>query len=762
MTDVRLDSASDSRLRPPQLVVVAGIFASGAGFVALSLGRTQPYSALLLAVGTALCMMALIAVILPIFVAGRTRAELARLAVLVESDFLPSLVTDPKGTVVSSNRRARQELKATAGVVLPILLADGFGLGGGTFRRLLADTLASGETRQDLARADGHMRISARLTAGHVLWRFEEIAGPRIPDLSEMLPFPALSLGPGDTVLHSNEAMRKLIGKEKPALLSEILEAQGHASGQVGVLRGIDGPRRVHVEDISQAGARMMCFLPVGDSAGTEDLDVLPVPVLRLGRDGRIAKGNRLAAQLLGKETLSGCSLATLVEGLGRPVDEWLRDVVEGRAPVRPEILRASCRSEETYLQISLRPFTDADGAGALAVLNDATELKTLEAQFVQSQKMQAIGQLAGGIAHDFNNLLTAISGHCDLLLLRHSPSDPDFGELIQISQNANRAASLVGQLMAFSRKQSLTLEPLDLRETLADMTHLLNRLVGEPIRLTLVHDPGLLPVRGDKRQIEQVVMNLVVNARDAMPDGGEISIRTRMRCLDQPETRDRVTMPAGDYVIVSVEDEGLGIAPDKIGKIFEPFFTTKKPGEGTGLGLSTAYGIVKQSGGYIFAESDAGHGARFYLYFPAVAPGQGFVRSRPETRLKPSDATRKGKILLVEDEAPVRSFAARALSLRGHEVIEAASGEEALDVLSGGALNVDVVVTDVVMPGLDGPAWVAQALATHPDMRVVFVSGYSEESLIRQRSEIPNAVFLPKPFSLVELTQTVQQQLCA
>ena len=207
-----------------------------------------------------------------------------------------------------------------------------------------------------------------------------------------------------------------------------------------------------------------------------------------------------------------------------------------------------------------------------IAVLSDVTEFKSLEAQFVQSQKMQAIGQLAGGVAHDFNNLLTAISGHCDLLLLRHDREDHDYSDPIQIHQNSNRAAALVGQLLAFSRKQNLRPEVLDLRDTLADLTHLLNRLVGEKVRLTLNHDPDLLPIRADKRQLEQVIMNLVVNARDAMPSGGEIIIETENLTLKRPIERDRASVPAGAYVLVKLADEGHGIPADKIPKIFEPF----------------------------------------------------------------------------------------------------------------------------------------------------------------------------------------------
>ena len=379
----------------------------------------------------------------------------------------------------------------------------------------------------------------------------------------------------------------------------------------------------------------------------------------------------------------------------------------------------------------------------------------------MQSQKMQAIGQLAGGVAHDFNNLLTAISGHCDLLLLRHDQGDPDFADLVQINQNANRAAALVGQLLAFSRKQTLRPETLDMRDTLADLTHLLNRLVGETITLTLSHDPVLKPIRADKRQLEQVLMNLVVNARDAMPAGGEIRIVTECTTLEEPLIRDRASVPAGQYVTVSVSDDGIGISADKLQKVFEPFFTTKRTGEGTGLGLSTAYGIVKQSGGFIFVDSTVGAGTSFILYFPVLEltePVKAPIATAPDdiVRSKRED----GVILLVEDEAPVRAFASRALRLRGYTVLEAESAEAALKTLEDEALEIDVFVTDVVMPGMDGPSWVREALKERPDVRVVFVSGYAEDSFDDAQTNIPNSVFLPKPFSLNDLTDTVHRQL--
>jgi len=382
----------------------------------------------------------------------------------------------------------------------------------------------------------------------------------------------------------------------------------------------------------------------------------------------------------------------------------------------------------------------------------------------VQRSKIEAIGRLTGGVAHDFNNLLTAITGHCDLLLLRHDPGDPDHDDLEQIGQNANRAAALVGQLLAFSRKQTFQTRQIDLRDTMADLTHLLNRLVGEKITLELNAESGLKHVRADPRQLEQVMMNLVVNARDAMPDGGTITIEARPAVLHHELIRDRATIPPGDYVVLQVSDAGIGIAPENLHKVFEPFYTTKRTGEGTGLGLSTVYGIVKQTGGFIFANSAVGSGTTFTLYFPAEEAQSETLLAAPPIEEAPAVAEPLAEgdvvILLVEDEAPVRAFASRALRMRGYTVLEAENAEDALAQLDDDSLHVDVFVTDVIMPGMDGPSWVSAALKRRPDTRVIFVSGYAQENFAESQAQIPHSIFLPKPFSLTELTDTVQRQL--
>ena len=490
----------------------------------------------------------------------------------------------------------------------------------------------------------------------------------------------------------------------------------------------------------------------VAVSGARAAIDGLPVPLLRFDAEGDLAEANGDARGMLCLGDGPLPRTAQLFVDLGRPVREWLREVAAGRSPGGAEVV--SLRDGDRFVQISVR----ADRAGGtVAVLQDATAIKRLEAQLTQGQKMQAIGQLAGGIAHDFNNLLTAITGHCDLLLLRHGPGDGDHADLEQIRQNSNRAAALVAQLLAFSRKQTLKPERIEIEETLSDLTHLLDRLLGERVGLDLIHARGGLAIRADRRQFEQVIMNLAVNARDAMPEGGTVEIETRCVRLEAELTRDRAVVPAGEHAVIHVRDTGVGIPPDRIGAIFEPFYTTKRPGEGTGLGLSTAYGIVKQSGGFIFVTSTEGVGTCFELWFPvcrdAAVPA---LAPAPPKRGKAVEAA----ILLVEDEAPVRAFAARALRMCGHVVLEAGDGMEALSILDDRTLKVDVFVTDVVMPGMDGPDWVLRALVHRPGVRTVFISGYAEEALADMQSRVPESVLLPKPFSLRALTETVQAQL--
>jgi len=721
----------------------------------------------LLAVGSTLLAAAALLYHLGARRAAQQRSLYETVSSFVELDASPSFTTNRDGEIGYRNKAALQRFAAKDGETLIQALGDLFASPAATLFRLQNKALAKGFAREDLVMRRGHLRLSVhQIGEDGYLWRLEDIVERSNPGrTAEGIGLPMITVSKSGTILFMNDAMRRLVGGRENAL-DRIFNDLPLRPGQVHEVASVDGPVRAQVSVIESAvGRREVYLLPASEvkASAAHDWDViddLPVPVLKVATDGKIILCNQPAQDLLAETSPDGAYLGDLVEGLGRPVADWLADAATSTSEVKSEIVRASKQSHELYLQISLTRVVEDGETVLVAVLYDATKLKTLEAQFVQSQKMQAIGQLAGGVAHDFNNLLTAISGHCDLLLLRHDQGDPDYGDLVQINQNANRAASLVGQLLAFSRKQTLMPEVIEIRDALDDLGHLLNRLVGEKIELELEHAPELRPIRADKRQLEQVVMNLVVNARDAMPDGGKIRISTRLEHLATPLTRDRATIPVGDYVIVSVTDEGSGIASDKLPKIFEPFYTTKRTGEGTGLGLSMAYGIVKQTGGFIFADSVVGSGSTFTLYLPAhtqvAVPEKAVAKQIP----KPTHLPSGGVVLLVEDEAPVRAFASRALRMRGYTVLEAESAEEALKTLEDASLDVDVFVTDVIMPGMDGPSWVALALKDRPDVRVVFVSGYAEESFSEQQARIPNSVFLPKPFSLSELTATVQDQI--
>lgn len=848
--------------------------------------------AILLTAATTLFALVIVLLLMAAVAGRETRGAVQNARVFYSNDIAPGFATDFDGAVLFRNDAAVDRFGTEKAPTLARALGELFADPSSVIYRLQNRAEARGNAMEDVVTRRGHVRISVnRIGRDAFYWRFDEMEDRSAARGAETLSLPLMTVGRNGTVLFMNEAARNLLGG-RARNVESVLGAGMLTSGVVMTLDGAEGPFRARVVDIGgRNGRREIYFLPVTEDEQTDLLDdqffdAVPVALMKLSPQGQILLANRLARNLLSIPDGTR-NLNQHLDGLGRSVNDWLEDVTQGRAANTAEVLRIQREDREIFVQVTLERVYDAGQPAIVAVLQDATELKSLEAQFTQSQKMQAIGQLAGGVAHDFNNLLTAISGHCDLLLLRHEPDAPDYGDLMQIHQNANRAASLVGQLLAFSRKQTLRPELIDLPDVMGDLTHLLNRLVGEKIRIDLKHDPDLAPIRADKRQLEQVIMNLVVNARDAMTEGGEIGIETETIELREDLHRDRAMVPAGRYVSIQVSDQGCGIPKGKIEKIFEPFFTTKKVGEGTGLGLSTAYGIVKQSGGFIFVDSQVGVGTQFTLYFPArdeeVAPKAAFEEiSAPMECDKPSveptdallltekvrvedallpvpaekpkagedaeetsdlpegvallapdeirfhsrrtaassvqdeehfnlfapeatldepldriqsllqteedatetpdrvdissmrgddaivqpppkvetDRNQSGVVLLVEDEAPVRAFASRALRMRGFTVIEAENAEDALAALEDRALSVDVFVTDVVMPGMDGPSWVKKALQERPETKVVFVSGYAEDSFSDTQARIPNSVFLPKPFSLTELTSTVDAQM--
>jgi len=710
---------------------------------------------------------------------ARARARMLREAVphLISRDATPAYFADENGVITFANDAAEERFPNAPDDKIASRFATVFANPDAVLYRLQARAVTMASAREDVVTRNGHFRVSvARIGRNMYLWRFDDLVRPDKASQrqSSVAQLPMLTAGRSGAVLFLNDAFRRHLEK-RPKTLADVFGPEPLVSGQfrqfktgsgtldcvIALFDGVAGRQEVYAIPMADGG-------PVGPTAsvagsdGWQAIDELPVPLMKIAGDGEILASNREARELLSLEQTNGLVMSEVLDGLGRPVNDWIKEALEDRSAPSAQFLRGRGEHQNIFVQVTLKVAQNRDDAPHLiAVLSDVTELKTLEANFVQSQKMHAIGQLAGGVAHDFNNLLTAIAGHCDLLLLRHDQGDQNYSDLVQIHQNANRAASLVGQLLAFSRKQNLQPEVVDVRDALSELTHLLNRLVGEKVRLKLTHDPNLAPIKADKRQLEQVIMNLVVNARDAMPNGGEIKVSSANLTLEHEVERDHAFIPAGDYVEVRVSDEGHGIAPERLPMIFEPFYTTKRTGEGTGLGLSTAYGIVKQTGGYIFAASEVGKGTEFTLLFPhhdmplVQEPAR---KTRPLPVADPSLVD--GIVLLVEDEAPVRAFASRALRLRGYTVLEADCAEAALSMLADPEVNVDIFVTDVIMPGKDGPTWVREALVERPETKVVFVSGYSEDAFVDGKEKIPNSVFLPKPFSLNDLTSTVQTQL--
>ena len=495
-----------------------------------------------------------------------------------------------------------------------------------------------------------------------------------------------------------------------------------------------------------------------------------PMGVAFADAAGVIGDANQALAKFFGaSQGLAGRNFGTLVDqGERAQVMDLIARAARGETGLKAVELRGhksgsgEDRMAELFasaLQVG-REGHDPKGAKVVLYLLDVSEQKALETKFAQSQKMQAVGQLAGGVAHDFNNLLTVIIGNCEFLLMRHLAGDPSFKEINEVHQNALRAAALVSQLLAFSRKQTMQPKILALNDVIGELAQMLRRLVGEGITLNVEREPDLWPVHADEAQLGNAIINLVVNARDAMPSGGVVGIKTANQSVTTSTTLGTAIMPPGDYVRIEVVDTGTGMSKEIQSKIFDPFFTTKPVGQGTGLGLATVYGIVKQSGGFITVESEVGKGTRFNIYLPRrkieVSDAQP-VEAQPAVA---RDVTGQDTILLVEDEEAVRSFAARALRMRGYNVLEAGGGEEALEIVRHEGDKIDLVITDVVMPNMDGPTMVRHVKALKPDMQVIFMSGYAEEAFRRNDQTSENIHFLPKPFGLKQLAAKVKEVL--
>jgi two-component system, cell cycle sensor histidine kinase and response regulator CckA len=500
--------------------------------------------------------------------------------------------------------------------------------------------------------------------------------------------------------------------------------------------------------------------------------DHTPMAIATVDRGGNVVRANARFAKLA--QSLGGDGAATKsIFRAVNPRDRGLlisaiNQAAEGQGDIAPvEAMLDGNRERWGQFFVAAVEQEERETEAAIVYLLETTERRALENQINQSQKMEMVGQLAGGIAHDFNNVLSAIMMANDFLLNAHKPTDPSFQDIMQIKQNATRAATLVRQLLAFSRRQTLRPQVLDLGDALSDLTMLLRRLIGEKVKLDLVHGRDLWPVKVDVSQFEQVIVNLAVNARDAMPEGGTLTVKTGNVTADDAAQLSYKGMPAADYVRIDMIDTGTGIPADIIDKIFEPFFSTKEVGKGTGLGLSTVYGIVKQTGGFVYVDSEAGKGTAFHIFLPRHRP-ELEAHAEPQVTsgavaeaVKPKpDLTGQGTILLVEDEDGLRSLNARGLRSRGYSVIEAANGIEAIDALAEKDGAVDLVVSDVVMPEMDGPTMLKEMRAKNPDLKIIFVSGYAEDAFEKSLPENQQFAFLPKPFTLAQLVAAVKETM--
>jgi two-component system cell cycle sensor histidine kinase/response regulator CckA len=489
-------------------------------------------------------------------------------------------------------------------------------------------------------------------------------------------------------------------------------------------------------------------------------IEAAPVAIWALDLKGNVKFWNPAAEQIFGwteAEALNRCPPFLRPEDM----DDY-HEIVErlGKGEVFAGLERRRYRKDGTPVDITswTAPLRNAAGVltGTLAAVVDVTEHRRLEQQLLHAGKMEAVGLLAGGVAHDFNNLLTVILGYGQMLLMDSAAGDPLRGYTEEILYAAQRASSLTRQLLAFSRRQIARPRVIDLNEIVLGIDKMLRRVIGEDIELVTILGPGLGTVRADPGQVEQVIANLVVNARDAMPSGGKLTIETANVELGEDYVREHLMAEPGSYVMLAVTDTGHGMTPEIQSRIFEPFFTTKETGKGTGLGLSIIYGIVKQSDGYVWVQSEVGRGTTFKVYLP---------RAEQEAEsISPSSAPvyshGSETILVVEDDESVRKLVRGILQRNGYTVIEARDGVEAMRITENRTLPIQLVMTDIVMPHMTGPELVGRLSATRPDVRVLYMSGYTDRAVVQQYTELPGMPHLQKPFTPEALLAKVREVL--
>src|SRR3989454_6292937 len=601
---------------------------------------------------------------------------------------------------------------------------------------------------------DRELRVTSAAGAGlaAINVRSEDYLGTSLVDLSARL-------GPDSTILAAHR--RALRGKGSPF----DIEIRGRdLQAHVEPLRGPEG-RIVGVIGVALENTERRVgetALRLSEQSYRSLIEGAPYGICRSTVDGQLLQVHRAMAEMLSYESETELLLPSLrTEIFNEPIsyDEFLVQL-RGGGSCQGSECTWRCRGGKTIL-VRLGGWSVSDGTGEISYLEilaeNITERKQMENQLRQAQKMQAIGQLAGGVAHDFNNLLTVVEGQVEMMLSEVPPSGRLRHRLEEVEKAAHLASTLTRRLLAFSRMQVLQSKVLDLNAVMAGISQMLARLIGENIEMTFLPGADLGRVKTDPSQIEQVLMNLVVNARDAMPGGGRLTIETHNAHVDATYARQQAIVERGDYVVLVVSDTGRGMGGETRARIFEPFFTTKHPGQGTGLGLSMVYGIVKQSGGYIWVYSEPGHGATFKVYLPRV-PGA----AEPLPVAVESPELRRGTetVLLVEDAAPVRSLARKGLESYGYQVLEAADGPAALELSARHPRGIDILVTDVVMPGMSGRELAERLAPARPGMRVLYTSGYTDDAMVHQGVLRSGVAFLQKPFVPETLARKVREVL--
>ncbi len=486
-------------------------------------------------------------------------------------------------------------------------------------------------------------------------------------------------------------------------------------------------------------------------------LSLIPYPCFIIREDLAIASPNSHSQEIF---SLKKNYLIAFDEIFTNYNNKQLKEFLDSKTK-QIEILQVSYDINKSAL-LHLQKFGNSQSNSLLAIVEENTKQKELEEQIYQNQKMQSLGQLAGGVAHDFNNILTAIIGATDLLMLRFKAEDPLFKEVHSIKDNAQRAAGVVRQLLAYSRQQKFNLETISITEVLEEQITLLNRLVGEKIKIDLKHEDNIWPVKADLNQLESVITNLVINARDAIEGkqiDGLIKIETKNTSSENIKSKPGIEVKSGNYVVISITDNGKGIHKIDLEKIFEPFYSTKGI-HGTGLGLSMVYGIIKQLGGYIFVTSEAS--SKSWTKFDILIPEEEIdqekkINIKESTQLESKDLTGSGNILIVEDEDAVRSFIKKALKISGYNILEAYDGVSAIKTISETSYGFDLIISDVMMPEMDGPTMAKKVHESLPNQRILFISGYSENFHEDKIFENKNIHFLNKPFTLEQLNQTVK-----